>query len=318
MRKLAYMVLGAVFFAGCANWSLPVTLGEKATNFGYVPLDPIPVLSSAASCDAGQEFESLPTAFPDNTVRIAYKTVKLDGSVSFGPIATTQQGESYQIVIDFITADVRNFSVFVKPYKSLNGAPFEEADSFDVELLREREDARISYLVGTKEEAAAEVENCRAAAATTEDKNECAVETPLVNIPIYLGVGLRITADLVGIKGGTQLNGLTAISAATENGYVSGSMVVQTLGINGKSITAAMPIQSDLNQTTIQNAIVAIGSIKALMYEPGTNLQARIVGFHDPIGGGQPFANALVSKLASAPPVWSPRCVPVTAQSAAS
>src|SRR5262249_49802758 len=101
---------------------------------------------------------------------------------------------------------------------------------------------------------------------------------------------------------------LGAISAAAEAGKISGSLVVQTLGITGKPVSTALPLPSEINPTTIQNAILALGSIKAVLYDPKTEISPRVVGIYNPIGGGPEFVNDLVSNLARAPTPWPRPC----------
>ena len=84
--------------------------------------------------------------------------------------------------------------------------------------------------------------------------------------------------------------------------------MVQTLGVNGKAIAAALPIQSELNRTTAMNAVVAIGSIKANLYAEETVKKARVVGIYLPVTGGAQLANAVLSALAESPIEWQREC----------
>jgi hypothetical protein len=87
------------------------------------------------------------------------------------------------------------------------------------------------------------------------------------------------------------------IGAEAEAERLRGSLVVQTLGVNGKAIASALPIQSELNRTTAQNAIVAVASVKALLHADETIVAPRIVGLYLPFPGGRPLVNALISEL---------------------
>jgi hypothetical protein len=111
-------------------------------------------------------------------------------------------------------------------------------------------------------------------------------------LPLYIGIGLRVTADIRVLRANTKIGGLGIIGAEADAGNLSGSLVVQTLGVNGKSISAALPIQSELNRTTAQNAIVSIGSIKALLYEQDTVVSPRVVGLYFPLGS-TPFSRTV-------------------------
>lgn len=126
----------------------------------------------------------------------------------------------------------------------------------------------------------------------------------LYTIPVYVGVGLRVTADVSDIKGSANLTGLSVIGMEAEAKNIRGSLVVQTLGVNGKSISAALPINNDLNLTTTQNAVSAIGAIKALLYEDETEIKVRVVGLYLPFPGGEALVNAIISEMAQEPITW--------------
>lgn len=129
------------------------------------------------------------------------------------------------------------------------------------------------------------------------------------NIPIYVGLGLRTSSNIYAIKGGANISGLGVIGAEAEANNLKGSLIIQTLGVNGKSVAAALPIQSELNRTTAQNAIVAIGTIKALLHSPETWIAPRVVGLYLPFPGGKAFVNALVSELSTQDIEWSFSCL---------
>ena len=129
------------------------------------------------------------------------------------------------------------------------------------------------------------------------------------NLPLYVGIGLRVTSNVQVLKANAKIEGLGVIGAEAEAGRLRGSLVVQTLGVNGKSISAALPIQSELNRTTAQNAIVSIGSIKALLYEDETVISPRVVGLYLPFAGGQALVNQIISELSKSSPItWKRPC----------
>jgi hypothetical protein len=67
--------------------------------------------------------------------------------------------------------------------------------------------------------------------------------------------------------------------------------------------------RGELNQTTIQNAVLALGSIKAILYdEKNTTVTPRVVGICNPVGGGQQFINGVISALTVEPVAWSAPC----------
>ena len=91
---------------------------------------------------------------------------------------------------------------------------------------------------------------------------------------------------------------LFGLGVAASSGKVSGTLVVQTLGVSGEGISALLPMPSELNQTTIQNSIVALGSIKSKMYDAKTVLAPRVLGFYNNIGGtGMEVTSNVISNI---------------------
>jgi len=101
-------------------------------------------------------------------------------------------------------------------------------------------------------------------------------------IPIYAGIGLRVRAEFRANESGINISGLPAIAMASSLNQISGRLTVQTLGVSGPEITALMPIITDISVTSIQNAVQAVGAIKAKLYEESTTLYPKLVGFESP------------------------------------
>lgn len=100
-------------------------------------------------------------------------------------------------------------------------------------------------------------------------------------IPVYVGVGLRLTATINVKETGVDLSNFYGLGLAAQQKKINGTLVIQTLGVSGASVSSLIPMPSELNATTIQNAILSLGAIKAKMYEEDTQLQPRIVGFYN-------------------------------------
>jgi hypothetical protein len=107
------------------------------------------------------------------------------------------------------------------------------------------------------------------------------------SIPVYVGIGIRITSDIE-ITGSTaNISGIGVIGLEAEANKLKGSLAVQTLGVNGKAISSALPMQSELNATTAQNALISTASIKTLLYSDDTQIYPRIVGLYLPFPATQ-------------------------------
>jgi hypothetical protein len=273
---------------------LPKSIGEQQTTYTYIPLDPLPVaVTDGDSCAiAGSSYKQLIDSFPDQAVRIAVAQLDQSGSLAFGPAKVGASGHSYQVVLDYISVDATRAPVYVERFT--NGEP-KVVSVFDATVP-----------VPTRYRLVRDPSSDAYAARQSDDVKEPPGER--VIFPVYVGIGLRLTASLTVLKATANLSSLAGIAADAAAGKVTGSLVVQTLGISGRSVSAALPLPSELNETTIGNAILAIGSIKALLYDASTEISPRVVGVYNPIGGGQQVVNGLISVLTSERILWHRPC----------
>lgn len=273
------VALVAVALSGCAGiLPPPQTPAAFFSGYSYVPLDPLPVkVVDGPNCGAGRPRGSLLASLPDNAVRIAVRQVSGSGSLGFGPAQLGYQGNSYEVVLDYINADVANL--------------------------------RFAY-EGTIGGSAAGDARAAVTLNRIDDGERSAIGRKEVVIPVYVGVGLRLSAMVTVHKGSVNLSSLGALSAKAEAGQVTGSLIVQTLGITGGKVTTALPLPSELNPTTIQAAIVTLGAVKALIPDqPGTVLKPRVTGIYNPIqNANQAIIHQIVSKLAETPIEWAQDC----------
>lgn len=101
-------------------------------------------------------------------------------------------------------------------------------------------------------------------------------------VPMYTGIGLRIRAEFKAHEAGLNVSGLPALAIAASIDGISGRLTVQTLGITGPEVTNLLPLISDVSVASIQNAVQAVGAIKAKIYEESTTVYPKIVGFESP------------------------------------
>ena len=271
----------------------PETNAATRALFGYVPVDPLPVKpkSSIETCEGTERSEWLPTieSLPDNAVRVAVRDINASGTLSVTTNEIGTSGNSYQVIIDYMNSDVANEDVMIARYDlegtqiSLHGGNFENS-------------------------------NYRIAPAfkVLDGKTTIDATNPLTeeySIPIFVGAGLRMTANVRVLQGSVNLNSLGAIGLAVEAGELEGSLVVQTLGVSGQQVAGLLPLPSELNTTTVQNAIVALGSIKAIIHDEDTIFTPRVLGFYQSYSISNPkIVNAMVSSLAEQRPTWWRDC----------
>lgn len=298
-------ILGVIVFVltGCetngVKQDLPTTLGERLSSSSYIPFDPLPVYSDKGrSCEHNNSgvFKELLDSLPDQTVRIAVAEYDQSGTLVFGPVKIGGEGKSYQVVLDYVSVDATNIPVYVERYMTLSDGDKKQISLFEDVSIKTQYRVHLdpdsdAFLYGEKTE-------------TSRPPGERVI------IPVYVGVGLRLTANVTVTKGTANLSSLGSIAADAEAGKLTGSLVVQTLGITGKSVSTSLPLPSELNQTTIQNAILSLGSIKAVLYDKAnTIVTPRVVGIYNPIGGGQQLINGVMSVLANEPIRWKRPCI---------
>ena len=292
--------LCAIAASGCTALKLPESLGEKQSSYSYIPLDPLPVITQPGpNCDAANlHFKGVLESLPDQAVRIAVGQYDASGTLVFGPGKVGVVGKSYQIVLDYISVDTTNVPVYIERTLPLTEA---DKDKHVVSVYDDTIPGRTVYRVHRDPESDVEI-GSRKGIGKEQKLGD------LITIPVYVGVGLRLTASVTVTKGTANLSSLGAIAADAEAGKLTGSLIVQTLGITGKSVATSLPLPSELNQTTIQNAILSLGSIKAVLYDPTTLISPRVVGIYNPIGGGQEVVNGIISVLSSDPIPWRRPC----------
>jgi hypothetical protein len=311
MKKLTAMLAGTAFsLSGCETLSLdePKTLGEINTGYNYIPVDPLAVgisieppavpadasgwtrnalryarCASRRGTDPKKDPPDVMDALPDHTVRMAMREISGGGNLGFGPVGFTGSGKSYQVVVDSIFADTANvrFAVRIvgvdKQSQSLGSLSEKIADDtvIDAKRLESGENAPAGY-----EE---------------------------VTVPVYVGIGLRLTANLFAKKGGFDLGNLGGLAAKAEAEQVSGSLTMQTLGVYNQQVAATYAIPNKLDSTAIENALVALGAVKAIVYDKDTGTRPRITGIYNPLPTSDPkLINKIYSELAKSPVPWQP------------
>jgi hypothetical protein len=291
MANTLLLLVVVALLGGCAS-TFPQSEGERQSGYTYVPIDPFAVQTvlgdSCKETGSGKAkvYGTLLESLPDNAVRMLIERFNASGTVTYGPAKLGAKGESYRVTVDYINADTINVQVWIsKTMRNIGGET--QVVSFMAPPLPQ-------FLPDT------EVYTVTRRRPTMKSTGEY-VE---FNIRVYVGIGLRVSANVDVVGASANISGIGVIGAEAEAERVKGSLVVQTLGVNGKSIAAALPIQSELNRTTAQSAIVAVGAIKALLYAAETSVSPRVVGIYLPFPGGKPLVNALISELSKERVEW--------------
>jgi hypothetical protein len=97
------------------------------------------------------------------------------------------------------------------------------------------------------------------------------------NTPCRVGVGVRIIANVSTKKANLDLGSLFAISFAAKEGYLSGQIEVLKIGIDSPQLSFVLPPPSDINDSSLQNAMQAVAAIRAKLYDKDTKLMPHIL-----------------------------------------
>jgi hypothetical protein len=124
---------------------------------------------------------------------------------------------------------------------------------------------------------------------------------PDLVVPAYVGVGIRLTANIFVNSGSLDLGNFFALGTAAENGQISGTLIIQTLGISGEGISSSIPMPSELSESSVQAAILTMGTIKAKLYEKQTIISPRIVAIYNNLGENKDIVSSFINSLLQQP-----------------
>ncbi len=252
MIKAVSIMIFITLLSGCVSWEIPTTPGDmkNAQNYGYHPIDPIPIELNIKNPTLSVSNTHLLNALPDETMRLAIGQFDGKAGLTFGVAATGVKGNQYVVILDYIKFNT---------------------NSLPVVLEKNNTNIKASIIPNAPE--------------------------PDALVPTYIGVGLRLTANILVTEGSVDLGNLFALGAAAEAKKISGSLVIQTLGVSGENVTSVIPMPSEINTSTIQNAILALGTIKAKIYANDTKITPRVVGVYNNLGGGAETINGFISSM---------------------
>lgn len=329
----ALIILPMLLFAGCTSILetheevsneveniLPQSEGERHSGYTYIPLDPLAVVHRGCETD-GEEYARILDQLPDNAVRIATKRLNAGTESSFGPVGVGFSGEEYKIILDYVNVDNTNIPFFIEISErevwNSETVRFKPVRSYVVRRLTkdrnyifEDESAAVQRSSGERQEPEEGVVEPASIPSSGYDSNENENDASIVLsgnfvVPVYVGVGLRLTSEIRILKGSVNLSSLPGIAASVEAGDAAGSLVVQTLGVTGKQISTGLTFTSDLNETTVQNAILSLGKIKAILYSNDSVVRPRVTGMYLPFrDGSDELVNMIVSEVARRPVNW--------------
>ncbi|CAL67607.1 hypothetical protein [Christiangramia forsetii] len=96
-----------------------------------------------------------------------------------------------------------------------------------------------------------------------------------------VGVGLRLISLITTAEAGINISDLYSIGLAAKSGKLSGTLIIEIIGIKSKDVTTLLPLPSEINQTTIQNAMQALATIKSKIYDSETRLYPQVMAIKE-------------------------------------
>jgi len=295
-------ILSVLVLAGCANSERPAplaeaargtqTLGSEYSGFTYIPLDPLTISHTRCARDEEDEYDPILDLMPDQTVRISIRNVSGGAEVTAPIGSVAAKGSRNIVVVDYINVDNTNIPFYIRIQKNPGTV------RYTVERKPIGFDISKAALDGGPGVDGAFVP--RLGGSDTQIPTD-----GYYVIPVYAGVGLRLTADVSVLEGEVKLSSLVAIGAAAQANRVAGSLTIQTLGLTGKQVAAGLTFTSDLSEASIQSALLSLGKIKTILYTNDVVVTPRVTGMYLPIrDASEDIVNLIVSELAREDIPW--------------
>jgi len=95
-----------------------------------------------------------------------------------------------------------------------------------------------------------------------------------------VGIGLRIKAKVITNKANLNLSGLANLGVEASNNHLTGLLSIDIIGIDSKDITNYIPLTAKLDETSIQNAIQAIATIKSKIWDSNIKLTPQLIAIN--------------------------------------
>jgi hypothetical protein len=278
LRALLVLTLGLVIAVpGCGY--RPISRDSTETHTAYQPVEPIPVRVCNRPPNGPSDWvnpRDLLRALPHETMRLAIGKVNLNGSISYTPVAVLSKNETYIVVLDYIKFYPRPLQITFNQRKEIEVKEPVEQRLKVLDSVTTSEHVQ-SVVVREVPDPLSGFHRTRNSTDLPSDPHSCLnTVRPLSNnldeqsdmtLPVYLGIGLRLKATVLVHDTSVNLAGLFGLSVAAQEKRVTGSLQVQTLGISGSSITPLIPMPSELNVSTVQQAIQSLATIKSKIYD---------------------------------------------------
>ena len=112
-----------------------------------------------------------------------------------------------------------------------------------------------------------------------------------------VGIGLRLISYITAFKSGINIGDLSSIGLAAKAEKLSGTLMIEVIGIKSKEVTTLLPLPSEINQSTIQTAMQALASIKSKIYDGDTKLFPQVMAIKVDSTGSDRITDSTKTKI---------------------
>lgn len=95
-----------------------------------------------------------------------------------------------------------------------------------------------------------------------------------------IGIGLRVKATVVTNKANLNISGLSGLGVEASNNHLTGLLSIDIIGIDSKDITNYIPLTAKLDETSIQNALQAVATIKSKIWDNNVNITPHLIAIY--------------------------------------
>ncbi|MBI4567409.1 MAG: hypothetical protein HY719_03340 [Planctomycetes bacterium] len=226
-----------VFFAAMATGGCKAVPDDKESekpsgvNAHPKPTNPFPPFPILPNSKEAKTPQAVLSTLPNETVLFYSTTGRGGGQFDIGPVKLTVKGEVYDVLLDWAKFKTKALTVKVtEPVVKL------KSDSEETVM---------------------------------DAKSDSEKTTDQVAV-YFIGVGLRVRAQFTASEENVRVSGLYDLAVAGEKQQITGTLMIQTIGITGDTVTSLIPMPSGINLSTIQSALNCIATLKARLYTDTT------------------------------------------------
>jgi hypothetical protein len=116
----------------------------------------------------------------------------------------------------------------------------------------------------------------------------------------YIGVGLRVRAEVHTVSANINLGSLFALAAAVQGNLAQGSLSVEVIGIDSAEVNNLFITNSSIDQTSVQKTLESVAAIQAKITDLTTTLTPQILAVEPDMSEGKTLVSQHVGEIKAA------------------